>query len=461
MIDNDKYFRKEMIEQQPPPPSQAGLIGWLWKNLFSSMSNFSSFNNSIQSVFMILFTFWLAYYFGGLLYSLFNFAIFSAVWSDPEALKGGVCRTVLAKGVQPEGWYGACWPFIWAKKKFLIYGRIPYEEIWRVNIFYFVLVSGIVYTIWEGAPKRIWVGVAMLTIFPIFSLIILTGANFNISPNTFIFSGLSSVFLFILGFAANRRYLGEILKELSSLVYILSIFTALFFIIICLFSLDYGLTPIDTLEWGGLMLTLVVAITGIVASLPLGIVLALGRRSNMYVARLLCTIFIEFWRGIPLITVLFAASVLIPLFLPEGVDFNKLLRALVGIILFSSAYMAEVVRGGLQAIPRGQFEGASAVGLSYPQSMRLIVLPQALTHVIPGIVNTFIGLFKDTTLVIIIGLQEILGIARSATQDANWGSPVQHSTSYLVAALLFFIFCFGMSRYSVLMEKKLSRGNKD
>ena len=170
--------------------------------------------------------------------------------------------------------------------------------------------------------------------------------------------------------------------------------------------------------------------------------------------------FIEFWRGIPLITVLFAASVLIPLFLPSGADVDKLLRAVIGIILFSSAYMAEVIRGGLQAIPRGQYESASAVGLSYSQSMRFIILPQALTHVLPGIVNTFIGLFKDTTLVSIIGIFEVMGILRSASQDANWGSHVQHSTSYLVAATVFFIFCFGMSRYSIFIENKLSRENK-
>ena len=180
----------------------------------------------------------------------------------------------------------------------------------------------------------------------------------------------------------------------------------------------------------------------------------------MPIARVLCTMFIEFWRGIPLITVLFAASVLIPLFLPAGADVDKLLRAVIGIILFSSAYMAEVIRGGLQAIPRGQYESAAAVGLSYSQSMRFIILPQALTHVLPGIVNTFIGLFKDTTLVSIIGIFEVMGIFRAASQDANWGSHVQHATSYLVAAIVFFIFCFGMSRYSIYIENKLSRDNK-
>ena len=224
-----------------------------------------------------------------------------------------------------------------------------------------------------------------------------------------------------------------------------------------MFSVDFSLEAIDTSDWGGLLITLVVAITGIVASLPLGILLALGRRSEMPVARFLSTVFIEFWRGVPLITVLFMASVMLPLFMPEGVNFDMLLRALIGVTLFSAAYMAEVVRGGLQAIDKGQYEGADAVGLSYWQSMRLIILPQALTHVIPGIVNTFIGLFKDTALVSIVGIFDLLGAAQSTLADPAWSTPVQGLTGYLVVAAIFFIFCFGMSRYSMHMEQKLSR----
>jgi len=206
-----------------------------------------------------------------------------------------------------------------------------------------------------------------------------------------------------------------------------------------------------------LLITLVVAITGIVASLPLGIILALGRRSEMPVARLLSTIFIEFWRGIPLITVLFMASVMLPLFMPEGVNFDNLLRALIGVMLFSAAYMAEVIRGGLQAIDKGQYEGAQAMGLSYWQTMRLVILPQALTHVIPGIVNTFIGLFKDTTLVSIVGIFDLLGAAQSTIADPSWSSHVQALSVYVYVALLFFVFCFAMSRYSIYMENKLSK----
>ena len=220
------------------------------------------------------------------------------------------------------------------------------------------------------------------------------------------------------------------------------------------------LTAVPTDLWGGLLVTLVVAITGIAASLPLGILLALARRSNLPVVRWMAIGFIEFWRGVPLITVLFMASVMLPLFLPEGVTFDKLLRCLIGVALFASAYMAEVVRGGLQAIPKGQFEAAEALGLNYAQSMRLIILPQALRLVIPGIVNTFIGLFKDTTLVLIIGLFDLLGIIQLHFTDAGWAAPQTHNTGYAVAAFMFWIFCFGMSRYSLSIEKKLSEGQQ-
>jgi len=217
------------------------------------------------------------------------------------------------------------------------------------------------------------------------------------------------------------------------------------------------LPEVETPLWGGLFLTLVIAITGIVASLPIGIVLALGRRSHMPIIRAVCVGFIEFWRGVPLITVLFMSSVMFPLFMPEGVNFDKLVRALVGVAIFSAAYMAEVVRGGLQAIPKGQYEAAQALGLSYPKMMVFIVLPQALKLVIPGIVNTFIGLFKDTTLVLIIGLFDFLGMAQLAATNPDWlGFAVE---GYVFTGFGFWIFCFSMSRYSQYLEKKLHTGH--
>ena len=214
---------------------------------------------------------------------------------------------------------------------------------------------------------------------------------------------------------------------------------------------------VETSKWGGLSLTLILSGVGIVASLPIGIVLALGRRSQMPIVRAACVVFIEFWRGVPLITVLFMSSVMLPLFLPEGTSFDKLLRAMIGIVLFESAYMAEVVRGGLAAIPKGQYEAAKALGLNYWKSMGLIILPQALKLVIPGIVNTFIALFKDTTLVLIIGLFDLLTTVEAGFKDSNWlGYAVE---GYAFAALVYWIFCFGMSRYSQNLERKLQTGH--
>ncbi len=231
-------------------------------------------------------------------------------------------------------------------------------------------------------------------------------------------------------------------------------------LILLLLDIDFGLVPVETSSWGGLLVTLVVSVTGIVASLPLGILLALGRRSRMPIVRLFSVIFIEIWRGVPLITVLFMSSVMLPLFLPEGLSFDKLLRALIGISLFSAAYMAEVVRGGLQAIGKGQYEGAMALGLSYWQMMGKIVLPQALKVSIPNIVGTFIGLFKDTTLVLIIGIYDFLGIITAGTQDAKWASEQTGNTGYFVAAIIYWAFCFGMSRYAMYTEKRLSAGTR-
>jgi general L-amino acid transport system permease protein len=216
----------------------------------------------------------------------------------------------------------------------------------------------------------------------------------------------------------------------------------------------FGLPEVETSQWGGLMVTLIIALVGIAGSLPLGILLALGRRSRMPVIHKLSVAFIELWRGVPLITVLFMASVMLPLFLPPGMDFDKLLRALVGVTLFSSAYMAEVVRGGLQAIPKGQYEAAEALGLGYFKTMGLVVLPQALKKMIPGIVNTFISLFKDTTLVLVIGMFDLLGMVQTTLTDPEW---LGYSTEgYVFVGAVFWVFCFGMSRYSMRLEKRLN-----
>ncbi len=220
----------------------------------------------------------------------------------------------------------------------------------------------------------------------------------------------------------------------------------------------FGLKHVGTDQFGGFLLTLVIGVTGISFSLPIGVMLALGRQSKMPVLRTVSVAFIEFIRGVPLITLLFVASAMLSYFLPPGANFNLLLRVLIMVTLFASGYMAEVVRGGLQAIPKGQYEAAQSMGLGYWKMMRLVVLPQALKISIPGIVNTFIALYKDTTLVIIIGLLDPLGIGRSSLADAKWQG--LSSEVYIFVAIFFFISCFGMSRYALYLERKLDTGYK-
>ncbi len=211
-----------------------------------------------------------------------------------------------------------------------------------------------------------------------------------------------------------------------------------------------GLSVVETRQWGGMMLTLVITVGGLFAAFPLGLLLALGRRSSMPAIRALCILFIEFWRGVPLITVLFMASVMLPFFLPGGADIDKLLAAMIGVALFAAAYLAEVVRGGLQAVPRGQYEAAAALGLGYRETMVRVVLPQALRHVIPGLANTAIALFKDTTLVLIIGLFDFLGIIQAALTDTEWlGFALE---GYVFAAAVYWVLCFAMSRASRAVE---------
>jgi len=294
-----------------------------------------------------------------------------------------------------EGIGGACWTFIKVRFDQFMYGFYPVEQRWRVNLAFVILIVAAVPLFVSRFRHKITLGAGLILIYPVIAYYLFHGGAF-------------------------------------------------------------GLPVVETAKWGGLFLTLVIAGVGMTASLPLGIVLALGRRSDMPVVRTLCIGFIELIRAVPLITILFMASVMLPLFLPEGVNFDKLLRALVGVALFASAYMAEVVRGGLQAIPKGQYEAAMALGLSYWKMMGLIVLPQALRIVIPGIVNTFIGLFKDTTLVLIIGLFDLLGIVQQAFTDPKWlGYSVE---GYVFAGLVYWVFCFGMSRYSQALERELSRG---
>ncbi|MEQ8321521.1 MAG: amino acid ABC transporter permease [Rhodospirillales bacterium] len=316
----------------------------------------------------------------------------------PPLLDWAVLDAVLNAGSREECRAiasGACWAFIQDRFSILVYGFYPAELRWRVDLSFILLCVALVPVLFDNVPYR------------------KPGLLFSIAYP----------------FVAGWLLLGGM-----------------------------GLEPVGTDEFGGMMLNTVVGVTGIAFSLPLGILLALGRQSHLPIVKSCSVCFIEFIRGVPLITLLFVASTMLNYFLPPGTTFDLLLRVLIMVTLFASAYIAEVVRGGLQAIPKGQYEAADSMGLKYWQSMRLIVLPQALKISIPGIVNTFIGLFKDTTLVLIIGLLDVLGIGKSSLADAQWNG--LSNEVYIAIALFFFAACFGMSRYSIYLEGKLDKGYK-
>ena len=447
------YVRGSMEAALPPPASESGVIGWMRQNLFSSVSNAIFTLIAILLIYMIV---------PGFL----QWSIFDAIWSGTDRL---ACATIAQGGALPQEWSGACWPYIGTYMKQFIYGRYPDHELWRPNVVFAMFAIGLIPLLIPSVGYKKENLILMLGVFPVVAFILLLGGNLSYSgfllPNSWI---APSLFKFWLDFIILTVVIVGIVYGLmrasdsdpAPAIKQTLIAMAILALVMLIVSTDFGLEEVETDRWGGLLLTMVVAITGIVASLPLGIMLALGRQSDMPIVRLFSVIFIEGWRGVPLITVLFMSSVLLPLFLPDGVTFDKLLRALIGVALFSAAYMAEVVRGGLQAIPKGQYEGAMAVGLSYWQSMQMIILPQALKIVIPGIVNTFIGLFKDTTLVSIIGLLDVLGMINSSLSDPKWATPVQALSGYLFGACLFWVFCFMMSRYSIYMERRLDTGHK-
>ena len=318
----------------------------------------------------------------------------------PPAMEWAFIKSIWTAESRNECWAkmdvpeeAACWAFIKGRLSLFIYGFYPAAERWRVNISFVMLVFAILPVLYDKLPgRRHWLW--YVAVFPFVAGWLLVGG--------------------------------------------------------------FGLPSVDTDQFGGFMLTLVIGVTGISFSLPIGIGLALGRTSDMPVVRLLCVLFIEFIRGVPLIALLFVASTMLNYFLPPGTSFDLLMRVLIMVTLFSSAYIAEVVRGGLQGVAKGQVEAADSLGLSYWKAQRLIVLPQALKISIPGIVNTFIGLYKDTTLVLIIGMLDPLGIGRASLADAQWAGLAREV--YLFIAVFFFLCCFGMSRYSLYLERKLDTG---
>jgi general L-amino acid transport system permease protein len=414
--------------QLAPPVLDTGTMGWMRKNLFSSWAN------GITTVVLVFAVGWF-------LSGFLNWAVVTAVWTAPN---GQACHG-----------QGACWALIHEKYRYIFFGSFPYEQqsrpLFAVIAMLTMLIVSADRRMWNQRLIWIWAvgsGVTFLLMFGeidiwsglIFTVALVAGAIGAIVRST------TGTAIEVNGWRvlAAAGLIGLVLR-------ILGIVPA-FMIPIAPFSY------VETSLWGGLPVTMILATYGLAFAFPLGILLALGRRSKLPLIKGLSVGFIELIRGVPLISLLIMASVMLPLFLPSGMSIDKFLRALVAVTLFAAAYIAETIRGGLQALPKGQFEAADALGLSYFQKTTLITLPQALRVVIPPLINTFISFFKDTSLVLIIGIFDFLNTANQALVDPNWaGFP---SEVYLFAAFVYFCFCFSMSRYAKYLEVELNKGTR-
>jgi general L-amino acid transport system permease protein len=432
-VDMSRFVRSEKVEALPPPNLARGPIAWVRENLFSG-----PFNTVLTLVVLYL------------LYVIIppvvNFMFVNAVWTGTDR---DACRAETAG--HPVG---ACWAFVIDKINYFVYGSYPGPERWRVDAFFILLAVGVAWLLWLRAPRRDLGAIYFFWLFPVVSYVLLTGGNMDLGGGFWIgFLAVGLLFVAAIGLAARLLQ-----ASVRSGVIIGAGIVAVLGITLGIMDIDWGLNHVPTALWGGILVTLLVATVGIVFSLPFGILLALGRRSKLPIVRMASVIFIEFVRGVPLITVLIMANTMLPLFLPGDMTVDRLARPLIGVAFFASAYMAEVVRGGLQAMPKGQYEGAMSLGLNYPQMMIFIILPQALRIVIPGIVNTFIGLFKDTSLVAIVGIFDLIKTIEASRIDPEWAAPTISYTGYAFAALFYFIFCWGMSRYSLGVERRLAAG---
>ncbi|MCO5129310.1 MAG: amino acid ABC transporter permease [Xanthobacteraceae bacterium] len=491
------FVRDELAPERRAPVRTTGFVGFLRTRLFNTPGN---------TLLTVLGVALLA----AVIVPAVRFLLLDAVWtgSGREA-----CLAPNAGGV-----VGACWPFVQAKFTQFVYGFYPEPERWRVNLTFLLAGALLAPLLIPKLPAKTLNAALFFVAFPFVAFFLLHGGGLDgfavnwtaglvsafaggvadagsrlgelgaSSPSWFgvplqgighgvaglgaAFGVLATPLVWlrdqIIAFghplwadvAATAAIVCAALLLLRSGMRALAMTLATFAgiaLVIMAMGLDRGGLPVvDTRLWGGLLVTLVVAVTGIVASMPVGIALALGRRSTIPLIRLFSIGFIEFWRGVPLITVLFFATYMLPLFLPGHFTVDGLVRVLIGIALFAGAYNAEVIRGGLQAIPRGQDEAAQALGLSYWQTTRLIVLPQALRHVIPGLVNSFIALFKDTSLVSIVALFDLLGILRAAFADPAWATPTTLFTGFAFTGLIYFVGCFAMSRYSLFVERRLN-----
>lgn len=432
------FVRTEMLPEQEPPASEVGVIGWMRHNLFSNWIN------SILTLLSI-----------GAIYYILAAAlpwILSPTWNGTSLAN---CREILAAaGYETgHGGGGACWGVIRERWIQLIFGFYPSHLYWRPIAAFLLMGVALAPVLFsDKVPQKLLIFSAL---YPFIFPWLLWGGT--------IWAPVAALAGFVIGGLVYRvvaaqmsTLLGVILGAASAVIWWLVLLGPVVSGLDAV--LPIGIEAVESRKFGGFMLSITIGVVAIACSLPIGIVLALGRQSDLLIVKYICVGFIEFIRGVPLITLLFVASTLLNIFMPPGTNFDIILRVLIMVTLFAAAYMAEVIRGGLAALPKGQYEGADSLGLNYWQAQRLIIMPQALKISIPGIVSTFIGVFKDTTLVSIIGLLDPLGLSNAIRADANWNGIVWEIYGFI--ALLFFVFCFSMSRYSMYLERKLQTGHR-
>ena len=435
MTTNPAWFRPQIQPPSPPPVRETGVVKWLRENLFSGVVN------SILTVLglsVVLFVVW-----------EFTPWFLRSVWVADTLAE---CRQIIAERYG-EGVSGACWAVIRERWPQYLFGFYPSELYWRPVLAFVLMFVALAPVLFSELPRRmLWFSL----LFPGLAYWLLWGGTIWVPVVAY--AGLG------VGYAAVRivQPLAGAIAAAAAAVVLPVVWWVAF-----AGSVAEGVSDIIPLAieevrsraFGGFVLAFTIGVTGIVFSLPLGILLALGRQSDLFIVNKLSVGFIEFIRGVPLITLLFTASLLLNYFLPPGTDFDIILRVIIMVTLFAAAYIAEVVRGGLAALPRGQYEAADALGLDYWKATRLVIMPQALKISIPGIVSTFIGLFKDTTLVVFVGLLDPLkGITDAVRATTDWKGI--YWEPYIFVGTIFFLICFGMSRYSMYLERRLKTDHR-
>ena len=417
------FVRHETLPPSPPPASETGIVKWMRENLFSSVTNSILTLAALYAIYSILS--------GSMPW------ILGGIWQAPSLQ---ACREILA------GDSAGCFAVLTERWHQLIFGfKYPQEAYWRPTLAFVLLIVAVAPVLFANLPRRMLI---LTGLYPFIGFWLIWGGT--------IMAPLMGLVGFIVAYMVFQRLERSsfAMGVLGGLIAAIIVWTIGGYVSDAM-SGFFALEQIPSRDMGGFMLNIILGTVCVSLSLPIGILLALGRQSKMPIIKIICVVFIEFIRGVPLITLLFVANVVLAYFLPPGTTFDLILRVIIMITMFSSAYIAEVIRGGLAALPRGQYEAGDSLGLDYAQSMRLIILPQALKISIPGIVNVAVGLFKDTTLVSVISMFDLVGMIRGPIlASTEWNGVYWELFGF--ASLLFFIICYGISQYSQWLERQLA-----